>query len=305
MTWVLWVVIFVRLVFGGEAGIKPLEGWPWLLAAGIFLCVIHSQPYRDKQIKIAHRQLAGSSTDINEQPQLAKLRIASAVEQFFIVRLSRCSKNQKHLWGAIYLCLGIHLSRWKQIFSLALVLMFFFGFMPEESTGLIVLFVMMSILGWGQTFRLPVHSQMLVQGGRSQRICGTIAAAIGFSLAVGLVFVVITGVSQLTALIIPNFVFRGQQLTFSPLSMYSAYIVIGIVPVFFGIALYFERAPLLTAFVVILISIPAIVFLPGIISAVFGWLSITLIVISCWAFLIFVSRSICREKDLILQTDKS
>jgi hypothetical protein len=163
----------------------------------------------------------------------------------------------------------------------------------------------MLILGWGQILRLPVHSQMLVQGGRSQRIYGTIAAAIGFSLAIGLMFVVIAGVSQLTALIIPNFVFRGQQLTFSPLSMYSAYIVIGIIPVFFGIALYFERAPLLTTFVVILISIPAIAFLPGIISAGLGWLLISLIVISCWAFLIFVSRSICREKDLILQTDKS
>ena len=306
LIWLLWMVIFIRLLLALHAGISFLEGWPITLAAGILLCVIYCGHYKDKQIQSAHRQLASSTTDVNERPQQAKLRITPTVERFFIGRLNRCSKKAKYLWGAIYPCLGTLLSRVRQTLLIVLALAIMCGFLPTSSPMIIMFIMIMVISGIGLYIKLPVHSQMLVAGGRRERFYGTIATAIGFSVVIGLIFALIAGISQLIAPIIPPFAVRGQPIVFTPLSLYPAFITMGIIPAIFGLSLCFERAPLLTGFMTIVISISAIfiIFSTEIISLMVKPVPITLIGISCWAFLTLVARSICYEKDLILQTDK-
>jgi hypothetical protein len=131
-----------------------------------------------------------------------------------------------------------------------------------------------------------------------------------------LMFALITGSSQLIAILIPLFAFEGQSLTFLPIPMYWTYIAIGIAPVALGLILCSERAPLITRALLIMIMICASCFVfsfkvvlfissPETISEVSGWMSLTLIIISSWVFLIITARIICYGKDLILQTDRS
>ncbi len=304
MIWILWLVIFIRLVFASYLSIQPFDGWLAMLAAGIFLCVIYCGPYKDKQIKSAHRQLAASTTDINEDIKQAKLRITSVVERFFIGRLTQCSQKHKYLWGAIYPCLGILLSCGRQTLLIALALAIMWGFLPTSSLFIIVFIMIMVISGVGLYIKLPVHSQMLTAGGRRERFYGTIATAIGFSLVTGLMFALIAIVSQLIAPIIPPFVYRGETIIFTPLTLYPAFIVMGLIPMIFGLSLCFERAPLLTGFL-LFIPVSIVIFsVCDVTSVGHSLVSITLLVTSCWVFLIFVSWLICYKKDLILQTDK-
>jgi hypothetical protein len=307
LTSALWAAIFIRIILTLFYDAKFLDNWPITLAAGIFLCVIYCGPYKDKQIQNAHIQLAASTIDINEKSKLAKMRITSAVERFFIGRLNRCSQKIKYLWGAIYLCIATALSSWRQILLITLGIIVGSGFLYHKTSIVIILFItLLVILSVCQNMKLPVHSQMLVAGGRRERFYGTLAAAISSSIVIGLLIILIAVISPLISLIIAMCV----SVSFIPITMHSAYmsvyIAIGIVPLFFGLTICFERAPLLTSCVIIVISMPAIIltFLLVLRNAIGGLLPITLIVISCWVFLIFVLRSICYGKDLILQTDK-
>jgi hypothetical protein len=307
MILILWLAIVLRLMFTPYLGIHPLNGWPAILTAGIFLCVILCGPYTDKRFKSAQRELAGSITDVNERPKQTKSLIAPAVEKFFVNRLTQCSLKHKYLWGTIYLYLGDELSNWRHAWLIVPIfsaLVCFIYVSAPLIIGMIVFFIFLPVLNSNQKLTLPVHSQMLVAGGRRERYYGTIAVVIGLSINSGLMLALIAGLSQLIALFIPTLLFRGHTVTLTPMTLYPAYIMAGIIPAYFSLVLCYEIAPFLTGSVVILLAILSIGLMRIIIPAAFSLVPITLFVISCWVFLILTAWIICYKKDLILQTDK-
>jgi hypothetical protein len=293
---ILWLVIFLRLIFAAYLGIQIIEDWPVIVIAGIFLCVIYCRSYTNK-LKMAQRQII-ASVDSNGQTDEGKLPISPVVEQFFINRLTRCSQNQKYVWGAIYPCLGLWLSSWRMLFLLTLAVTLFTGFLG--SSPIVVFMVIMMLMQGEVLTKSPVYSQMLISGGRSQRFYGTIASAVGVMILFGFMFALISIISLIITPLIPPFVFRGHTITFTPLPIYSPFSIIILIPLAFGLYLCSERVRFIAFFspiavlgiVILFISPKYIVLMP-----------IMLIVIS-WFFFILVLRTICKKKDLILQADK-
>jgi hypothetical protein len=134
------------------------------------------------------------------------------VESFFLRRIEKCDSRRsgRCVWGMLYTTFAMMLSQWPNMFWFLLMVVLFAGY-----AGPMMYFMFFIVpLAVLPVARSPLYSSMLVSGGRRQRFCAMLVAAL-LAAALGAGFMVlVTGLSLLLAPVMPAFRVRGLALSF-------------------------------------------------------------------------------------------
>ena len=163
---------------------------------------------------------------------------------------------------------------------------FIFSFIP--------IIVMMNI-------RLPVHSSMLISGGRRERFAGTITAVAVAVVPISVVAIAMVALSMLFKAIVPEFTLREVTFIYRAVSARNLFIPLLIIPFAFVIRLIFYRKPVYTMLLLMLI-IYLLIF-TGIIwskqlSAMINLISITALLVLGWGSFLLVLHYVCMKRSL-------
>lgn len=183
-------------------------------------------------------------------------------------------------------------------FSLLLVIVCCLGYIKNMVNMLYILAGMLAV-----NVRMPVHSTMLIAGGRRERFISTFFMA-------AVVAVLISGVVTLLALItrgidttgiLPKITLGGSARQFHPFSMLGFYIPFIMVPVGFTIQLIFKRQqiPMMVAWVMFfMFCFIAAMFVDA--GNIYWVYAIAATVAASWIVFLAVLRWVCMRRPLVI-----
>ncbi len=229
------------------------------------------------------------------------------VERFFVRRMNRCNHlgPRRYIWGGLYTTYAMALSRWKGTLSGLLGILtiaVFFSYAGHVGTD--ILFLMAGVIA-AHHAPLPIHSSMMISGGRRERFVTSIILAGTITVPVSAALISVTLLSMALAPIMPEITFRGELLTFHSMNLRFLIVPSIIIPIVLALRLIIYRKPLIT-FAVIVMLLPLIpifeIISPRRFGALLNPVSLVSLLILSWLVLVIVLRHICMRRSLVGQS---
>jgi hypothetical protein len=279
--------VIVWFWLGDEGRARRYCGVPW---TGFFDAW---NPARMK--KISRYRMAGKWDKL-------KKYTSPRMERFFLGRMNRYDyvSAGRYIWGALYAASVVPVIQWKSILSgviIVILMSFFLGYAGPAAT--FVFFFMPVIVV--MNMRLPMHSSMLISGGRRERFAGTITAVAVATVLISVLVAVMAALSMLLEIVIPEFTWRGVNFIYHAISVKHLFIPLLITPFAFAVRLIFYRKPIyvvsLLMFVIYLMAFTGIVWHKQF-SAMINLISIIALLVLSWGVFLLVSRYVCMKRSL-------
>ncbi len=249
----------------------------------------------DKMKRISRIRMAGKWEKLEKYTN-------PRIENFYLGRMNRYDyvSAGRYIWGALYAASVAPLLHWKSILSIVIMVIlmsFFLGYMGPAAT---FMFFFMSII-IVMNIRLPVHSSMLISGGRRERFAGTIAAVAAAVVPISVMAIAMVALSMLFKAIVPEFTLREVTFIYRAVSARNLFIPLLIIPFAFVIRLIFYRKPVYTMLLLMLIMY--LLIFTGIIwskqlSAMINLISIIPMLVLGWGTVLLVLRYVCMKRSL-------
>ena len=224
------------------------------------------------------------------------------MERFFLGRMNKYDyvSAGRYVWGALYAASLVPVLQWNSILSIVIIVIlnsFFLGYMGPAATFMFFFMPIIVVMN----MRLPVHSSMLISGGRRERFAGTITAVAVAVVPISVVAVVMVALSMLFKAIVPELTLREVTFTYRAISAGNLFIPLLITPFAFVIRLIFYRKPVYTMLLLMLIIF--LLIFTGIIwskqlSAMINLISIIALLVLSWCTFLLVSRYVCMRRNL-------
>jgi hypothetical protein len=149
--------------------------------------------------------------------------------------------------------------------------------------------------------RLPVHSSMLISGGRKERFAGTITAVAIATVLISVWGVVMAASSMLLEIVVPEFTLRTVTFAYRAISVKYIFVPLLIAPFAFIIRLIFYKRP-----IYMISTLMPLIYLTvfiGIVwrkqfGAMINLISIIAMLALGWGIFLLVSRYICMKRNL-------
>jgi len=220
------------------------------------------------------------------------------IERFFLGRMNRYDyvSAGRYIWGALYAASVVPELQWKSILSIVILFVLILGYM---GMGAIFIFSFIPIMV--TNMRLPVHSTMLISGGRRERFAGTITAVAAATVLISVMVVIMAALSMLLEIVIPEFTLREVTFTYRAISVKHIFVPLMITPFAFAVRLIFYRKPVYTIFLLMLIIYPLIftgIFWSKQLSAMINLISIIALLVLGWGTFSLVLHHICMKRSL-------
>ncbi|MDH4238490.1 MAG: hypothetical protein OEW48_02900 [Phycisphaerae bacterium] len=224
------------------------------------------------------------------------------VERFFLGRMNRYDyvSAGRYIWGALYAASVVLVLQWKGILSFVIILILMSSFLGYMGAGAIFVFFFMPAI-IVMNMRLPVHSSMMISGGRRERFAGTITAVAVATVVISVLVAVMTALSMLLEIVIPEITFRGVNFIYHAISVKHLFIPLLITPFAFVVRLIFYRKPIyvisLLMFVIYLMTVTGIVWYKHL-GAMINLISIIALLVLGWGTFLLVLRYVCMKRSL-------
>ncbi|HIJ52017.1 MAG TPA: hypothetical protein HPP66_02545 [Planctomycetes bacterium] len=221
------------------------------------------------------------------------------MERFFLGRMNRYDyvSAGRYVWGGLYAAGVVPVLEWKGVFLGVIMMPFFLGYMGSGATFIFFFMPAIAVVN----MRLPVHSSMLISGGRRERFAGAITVVAIATVLISVVAVVMVALSMLFKAIVPELTLREVTFTYRAISAGNLFIPLLITPFAFVIRLIFYRKPVYTMLLLMLIIF--LLIFTGIIwskqlSAMINLISIIALLVLSWCTFLLVSRYVCMRWSL-------
>ncbi|MEN6384242.1 MAG: hypothetical protein ABFD79_03495 [Phycisphaerales bacterium] len=234
-------------------------------------------------------------------------KISPAIESFFIKRITYAGPNfERYIWGSLYHAFAIMFSQQSQSsrgFLIGCILLLCLGYTGSFTIN--VIFVIPSLM-MIQAY-MPIHSPMLIAGGRKERFWASFATIVADTIFVLLVTSSFALLSILITPIMPAITISDRELQFTPLDTRFFFIPSLMIPLMITVRLLLHKMPVLMMFV------NTIIFgaVWGAVIAFFetkrkaGFvpyvnpLSIMCLIIMAWLIFTLILRHICMKRNLV------
>lgn len=254
---------------------------------------------KDRQLEFKRRREA-------EKLDRYRYSLDPWVERLFVGRMNRCNPlgPGRYIWGGLYTTYGMALSRWKGTLSGLLgilVIVVFFSYIGHGATDM--LFVMAGAMA--AHMPLPIHSSMMISGGRRDRFITSVILACTITVLVSAALISVTFLSEALRPIMPDITLRGELLTFHVISLRLLILPSIIIPFTLALQLIIYRKPITTlAVVTILLSLMWIVGIssPRRFDALLNPVSLVSLLILSWLVLVIVLQHVCMKRSLVGQS---
>jgi hypothetical protein len=221
------------------------------------------------------------------------------MERFFLGRMNRYDYvgAGRYIWGALYAAAVVPVLQWKSILSIVVLMSFFLGYAGPTATFMFFFMPIIVVMN----MRLPVHSSMMISGGRRERFAGTVTAVAVAAVPVSAVAVAMVALSILFETTVSEFTLREVTFTYRAISAENLFIPLLIIPFAFVIRLIFYRKPVYT--ILLLMLIIYLLIFTGIIwskqlSAMINLISIIALLVLGWGSFLLVLRYVCMRRSL-------
>jgi hypothetical protein len=286
------VVISVGILFscviwlwlGDEGRARRYCNVPW---AGFFDAFNPSKMKRISRIRMAGK---GDKFKKYTSPR---------TERFFLGRMNGYDYTGagRYIWGALYAASVGPSMQWKSILSVVILFVFFLGYMGMAAT--FMFFFMPAIMV--MNMQLPVHSSMLIAGGRRERYAGAITVVAAATVLVSVLAAVVVALSMLLEATVPELTLRGFTFTYRAVGAKNFFVPLVITPFAYSVRLIFYRRPVYTLMLLMLVIYPMV--FTGILwhkqlGDMINPISITALVVLSWGTFLLVSRYICMRRSL-------
>ena len=146
-----------------------------------------------------------------------KTKSCPQFESFLLRRMVRHEplSRLRHVWSALYTVLCTAPSRWLGVLLPAFILTAMFGYMGTRMIWFIL--VMLPFMALYHTY-MPVFSNMLIAGGRTERCWSTMAVVSAICVLISAFALLIVGVSALLSFVLPDVTVRGHTFTYDAFS---------------------------------------------------------------------------------------
>ncbi len=224
------------------------------------------------------------------------------MERFFLGRMNRYNyvSAGRYIWGALYAASVVPVLQLKSILSIVIIVIlmsFFLGYMGLAATFMFFFMPMIIVMN----MRLPVHSSMLISGGRRERFAGTITAVAIEAVPISVVAVAMVALSMLFKAIVPEFTLREVTFTYRAIGARNLFVPLLITPFAFAVRLIFYRKPIyvmsLLMLVIYLMAFPEIVWHKQF-SAMINLISIIALLVLGWGTFLLVLHHVCMRRSL-------
>jgi len=249
----------------------------------------------DKMKKISRIRMAGKWEKLEKYTN-------PRMENFFLGRMNRYDyvSAGRYIWGALYAASVVPILQWNSILSIVIMVIlmsFFLGYMGPAATFMFFFLPLIAVMN----IRLPVHSSMLISGGRRERFAGTIAAVAAVVIPISVVAIAMVALSMLFKAIVPEFTLREVTFIYRAVSARNLFIPLLIIPFAFVIRLIFYRKPVYTMLLLMLIMY--LLIFTGIIwskqlSAMINLISIITLLVLGWGSFLLVLHYVCMKRSL-------
>ena len=224
------------------------------------------------------------------------------LESFFLDRMSKYDyvSAGRYIWGALYAAAVVPVLQWTSVLSIVIMVILmslFLGYMGPAATFMFFFMPIIVVMN----IRLPVHSSMLISGGRKERFAGTITAVAVAAVPISVVAVAMVALSILFETIVPEFTLREVTFTYRAISAGNLFVPLLIIPFAFAIRLIFYRKPiyiiLLLMFVIYLMVFTGIVWHKQF-SDMINLISIIALLVLGWGTFLLVLYYVCMRRSL-------
>jgi hypothetical protein len=224
------------------------------------------------------------------------------MERFFLGRMNRYDyvSAGRYVWGALYATSVVPTLQWNSILSIVIIVILmslFLGYMGPAATFMFFFMPIIVVVN----IRLPVHSSMLISGGRRERFAGMITAVAVAVVPISVMAVVMVALSMLFKAIVPELTLREVTFTYRAISAGNLFVPLLITPFAFIIRLIFYRKPIYMITLLMLLIYPMIFI--GIVwhkqlGAMINPISIIAMLILGWGTFVLVSHYVCTRWSL-------
>jgi hypothetical protein len=221
------------------------------------------------------------------------------MERFFLGRMNRYDYvgAGRYVWGALYAAGVVPVTSWRAVFLGVIMMSFFLGYMGPAATFMFFFMPIIVVVN----MRLPVHSSMMISGGRRERFAGTVTAVAVAAVPVSAVAVAMVALSILFETIVPELTLREVTFTYHAISAGNLFVPLLIIPFAFIIRLIFYRKPIyvisLLMFVIYLMVFTGIVWHKQF-SDMINLISIIALLVLGWGLFLLVLRYVCVRRSL-------
>ncbi len=229
-------VVIIALTVGTAIG-----GWVWLGRASWFRR--HSGAPRVGLCDAWDRSKMGKYREVFASRRFACTH-HTGIDRFFLGRIGSQSQAGawKYAWGALYQTSLVVAPQWKGLLFVVLLALLVGGYLPGAALVIAVIPAMMA--GYAQP---PVHSALLVAGGRTERFRATITVLLVLTAAAFLVVSLVVVLSNVLAHIMPEIAAGQERWTFDVIDSTALLLPVLIVPVVGLLQIVFNRKPVLHA----------------------------------------------------------
>lgn len=235
----------------------------------------------------------------------AKFNLDPWVERFFVKRINSCSHlgSGRYIWGGLYTTYGMALSRRKGIMSwLLFILAMVVCLSYLRPGGTDALFFMAGVVV--AQICLPVHSGMMISGGRSERFVTAVILSVTITVLLSAMLISVAILTVALAPIMPEITFRGELLTFHTMSLRLLVVPSIIIPIVLALRLIIYKKPFATFAAIMMVFM--LLFFFGIGSSetsskLMNPISLVSLLILSWLTLVLVLRHICMKRSLVGQ----
>ncbi|HUS73201.1 MAG TPA: hypothetical protein VMY06_09060 [Sedimentisphaerales bacterium] len=219
-------------------------------------------------------------------------------DRFFLGRMNRHDyvSAGRYVWGGLYAASVVPVLQWKSILSSVILFVLVLGYM---GVGAIFIFSFISAM-IVMNMRLPVHSSMLISGGRRERFVGAITVVAMATVLISVWGVVMAALSMLLEIVIPEFTLRGVTFAYHAISVKYIFVPLLITPFAFVIGLIFYRRP-----IYMISSLIPLIYLMGFTGIVWRKqlhtminISIIALLVLGWGTFLLVLRYVCMKRSL-------
>ena len=192
---------------------------------------------------------------------------------------------------------------WYRPLFFLVPLICFLGYMGP---GANIIFFMPAIMV--MHIRLPVHSPLLIFGGRRERFWSALILAISITVLITTFATLAALISFPLASFMPDLTIKGQTLVFQQIKPNLFFVPISMIPLCFAISLIFHKKKIIAVALAVIIFV---IFFNGMFFLTLrrqndpinlNFLCITVMMLFNWAAFVAILRHICSRMSLVTQT---
>ncbi|MCE5339844.1 MAG: hypothetical protein LLF92_01775 [Planctomycetaceae bacterium] len=234
-------------------------------------------------------------------------KISPALEAFFIKRITNAGPNfERYIWGSLYQAFALFFSqrKWGAI-SFVITMSIWLGICYMSRGIGNILFVIPGII-MIQAY-LPIHSPMLINGGRRERFWALFVVIVADTILIMLLTSGLALLTKLIAPIMPALTVSNEVVRFNPLDIRLFFIPLFIIPLMMALRLLLHKIPVLMMFTAIIVFTAVWAATMAFFTATrknitlpyVNPLSIICLIVIAWLIFVVVLRRVCLKRNLI------